>query len=1687
MAGKPTASAPARNAANASAATVVVVPDELPAAPEELESATISSLEEDKAKDDKDDDTEQEIVAVGAVGHVIKRAFHQFYSPIVPAVQPNATADQSELHVDASSADATPRQAIDEPSVATKSPRDELNDDDGHHLESVAISAVQPALNPYVALGDAKKAQICQERQQTHENAAALLQLLAARYGDAKKADDAIAEALSDKGLVIKAQIPMGPSNLRIDPHEIAAQFGAFADTLVHATQLVREYQNRWMEKSGNREPLTAAQTRHGIAREPLKYLEATDSSTIRTEVTLTMHQTHIASVKKQTTQLHQERDGHAALSSSTEASESVSSSATTTSSSSLNDETTSIATTTTFSSSNRQKKQLRDVAVMSAVEKRANLAILQRMQTKLDFLRNPRYADSTDNSNLPKKKKSSANDSSHANKEDGQEPTSDDDDESAAEREHMLSSCCFTVVPTNVAFTAYDIGGVYEQVVYVRNTSHVSRRLRVLPPGTLYFSIHEVIFLDPTGLIAPGMHVQITLRFTPDSRTDYKDSMIVQYESNADGGRASEFTIPLAANRDPPELSIPLMLCAQNTLVGTSSLTRVPCKNLGGKGRFWLLTENDWTRLETSSSSAGNGLRDDPTKQLLLRAMNERELRVGAFAISPTDFELSTGESVVIQLQYVPSCIGEQREKFVMVCDNCLVRVFQVIGRGCQVDVSITSIQGKELDASIAQMGTVDHIVFDNLLVNAKAEQRFTVSNETPIDLHFAWRIEPVVNDVGAIDMQPPPYQIAPASGMLSRTAALEFMVAFLQTQARVYSWKATLCVLEIPTCSMSGIHQRMLLAQAFENLSKGGSIALETVDCLAVRLDGAGELGAFSITPRYWNFGLSAAATGDDRTEPKEAVQLLRNVTYTARITLQNQSSARVAFEIDLANARQQHGRTPTSSSPCFDLSATPMHGDLAAGNGQAVVEVAFTPYCVGAFSIAVPCRIPDTSAGSGASSSTTDFVRWLLLEGVVASGHVEILAPEVDFGLVLVGARTETTLSFQNPSRAAADWRFVHLEAAPSFEVFSNGSMQLGSGGAAGRNRELNRSSSKDSIVSRRSSSSTLGNDTSRSSSLGFTARDVLPRATITFHPEAGTITPGETKTVKILCFAGSFPERLRAHFCCRLAPQRTFSGEILAANAVVSARAEIQAPNVYLSPSKLHLGTTYLGVTVRRTMELINVSNPEAAFKFVEPQGVSKAYTVEFSPRQGTIRSKETVPVVLMYTPRQAGRTTVLLACTMRGLTTPLGIEISTNHKGLVLSYELLPTPTDTHADLATIVLPKSPREIALERGMAIEDCDLEPETNPLSTIPRLVFGDAIPLGERRALHLLIRNFSGIEAVLELDAKKFAAKLRVVIVQCVAVKKPVSTHGSEHKRSKLQITGSTTTNSGLRTKGSSSSSSPSLPGSSVRKKLLLADAHEPLNRFQSDKGKECVRRCSDDIEDREILSQAHGIAFQLKPNRLRIPPWEQLVATIICFNNMPGTYTDDIELRGALLSQKAAAIADTDAATPPGVPTDMLPSSASSKCLRILLTADVIEPELFLDKSKDELHGGDMLGAALPENVRRLSGTAQVPAFLSPSSYHVEFTTWSTIAGNASDAIHVFHRRELHLVNHLNTRLTFRLESSGPFSVFRADSIAPKHPLSSADLPPAHRRAQGETFMFALPPQMSVRIDLRFDPS
>ncbi|OQR92208.1 hypothetical protein ACHHYP_03955 [Achlya hypogyna] len=200
------------------------------------------------------------------------------------------------------------------------------------------------------------------------------------------------------------------------------------------------------------------------------------------------------------------------------------------------------------------------------------------------------------------------------------------------------------------------------------------------------------------------------------------------------------------------------------------------------------------------------------------------------------------------------------------------------------------------------------------------------------------------------------------------------------------------------------------------------------------------------------------------------------------------------------------------------------------------------------------------------------------------------------------------------------------------------------------------------------------------------------DTPPRCVITFSPEEGSLLPGETGQVTILCTSGKYPERFR--------------------------------------------GTTYIGVPVQATCQLINVSNLPASFKWVEPQGRSKAYSIEFEPKIGNLVSKQSLTITVTFTGRVPGLTNAVFACNVRGLLAPLGFELSTLQKGLVLSYELL-KPNDP----IPILLPHTDAPAGV-------------------LLPKLQFGEEVALFERKTLRLLIRNHSGIPAKVSFEAKKYS---------------------------------------------------------------------------------------------------------------------------------------------------------------------------------------------------------------------------------------------------------------------------------------------------------------------------------------
>lgn len=120
-----------------------------------------------------------------------------------------------------------------------------------------------------------------------------------------------------------------------------------------------------------------------------------------------------------------------------------------------------------------------------------------------------------------------------------------------------------FTAKPQQVLFQAHEQGQRYHQSVTLHNITQLGQRLRLLPPSSPYFSLSGLEYpqAPEQGLVAPGMHVRMTVSFMPDALHDYNDTMVIETGQ----GRLE---MPLRARRDPPLLTLPQQIVVGPTLV---------------------------------------------------------------------------------------------------------------------------------------------------------------------------------------------------------------------------------------------------------------------------------------------------------------------------------------------------------------------------------------------------------------------------------------------------------------------------------------------------------------------------------------------------------------------------------------------------------------------------------------------------------------------------------------------------------------------------------------------------------------------------------------------------------------------------------------------------------------------------------------------------------------------------------------------------------------------------------------------------------------------------------------------------------------------------------------------------------------------------------------------------------------
>jgi len=196
----------------------------------------------------------------------------------------------------------------------------------------------------------------------------------------------------------------------------------------------------------------------------------------------------------------------------------------------------------------------------MNSSEKAANEKIIQSMQKKINYLKNPRFRINRPPVSFQQEATSQANSSNDP----------------------------FRVTPEVITFTDYNVNCIYEIPLTITNASTVLKRVKYMPPASPEFSVSSIKFpSNETGIIAPGMSAVAYINFNATALSDFDDELLIVTEE-------SSFKVKLQARREHPILTLPDVLDCQGCWLGDRVDMAFQFSNKAGEASYKFFCERE-------------------------------------------------------------------------------------------------------------------------------------------------------------------------------------------------------------------------------------------------------------------------------------------------------------------------------------------------------------------------------------------------------------------------------------------------------------------------------------------------------------------------------------------------------------------------------------------------------------------------------------------------------------------------------------------------------------------------------------------------------------------------------------------------------------------------------------------------------------------------------------------------------------------------------------------------------------------------------------------------------------------------------------------------------------------------------------------------------------------------------------
>ncbi|XP_068975161.1 deleted in lung and esophageal cancer protein 1-like isoform X4 [Bombus flavifrons] len=175
-----------------------------------------------------------------------------------------------------------------------------------------------------------------------------------------------------------------------------------------------------------------------------------------------------------------------------------------------------------------------------------------------------------------------------------------------------------------------------------------------------------------------------------------------------------------------------------KKAFVGEEAYVLIKFKNVGGEGRFFIMSEADWFSMN------------------IIDITDKNSLKLSCFTVWPAYFALNTNEELDFHMYFSPECYGIHVEKLYILCDNCTLLETEIIGDGLIYESNFIQLS-KHLMKLIPLERNIDNQAnyYINLSTNTPdgiGQYIIAVSNISEISMHFSWMKRNVQTDMHRI-----------------------------------------------------------------------------------------------------------------------------------------------------------------------------------------------------------------------------------------------------------------------------------------------------------------------------------------------------------------------------------------------------------------------------------------------------------------------------------------------------------------------------------------------------------------------------------------------------------------------------------------------------------------------------------------------------------------------------------------------------------------------------------------------------------------------------------------------------------------------------------------------------------------------------------------------------------------------